>query len=120
MLSDNKQITFGAVDDPQVVIRWSEILENPGDLTWPSSIGLMQDRLHEKNMEVILDYEEIISNRTFVRVEDRHPVAGYGLTYLKRLLNIRSMIPDTDPIYEDPIHLTVALALHCPERLSRL
>ena len=53
--------------------------------------------------------------------EERHPVANYGVTYLRRLFNRNMIIPDSEPIFEESVRLITALglAIHANDQIDR-
>jgi len=119
------QIVFGNAKEPHVYISWSkEKKDDAGELFWP----LESDdddaeptiRLHERDISIVLtESTPEPERRISIITEERHPLCGYGVTYLRRVLNVDVITLDNDPIYEESVKLITALAIHVSRRLDR-
>jgi hypothetical protein len=118
------QIVFGDAKEPHVYISWSkEKKDDAGELFWPLESDDDADptiRLHERDISVILtESAPEPERRIFITTEERHPLCGYGVPYLRRVLNVDVITLDNDPIYEESVKLITALAIHVSRRLDR-
>jgi len=118
------QIVFGNANEPHVYISWSkEKKDDAGELFWPSEKDDDIEptiRLHEQDISIVLtESEPEPERRISIITEERHSLCGYGVTYLRRVLNVDVITPDDDPIYEESVKLITALAIHASRRLNR-
>ena len=112
-LAEHDDVVFGQSAEPHIYIRWIDI---GSDQELPSA----QMRLHDRNMEVYIDlkgYQDETERRFPMATEERHPVRGYGTTFLKRLLNVNLLIPEGHAVYEDAAKFVTMYAIRCAENL---
>ncbi|KAL9621135.1 MAG: hypothetical protein Q9160_004386 [Pyrenula sp. 1 TL-2023] len=116
-------VKFGNSGITQLIISWSSRINREADdlCFWTIHGGSRGAviRLHEKDMSVILTCEPQNKERLITGAEERHPLEGWGFTYLKRLLNFDTIILDNDPVYEESLKLIAGVAVHASRRLRR-
>lgn len=116
-------ILFGSEKTAHVTIIWSrETKEYANQLFWPTETEDEEPtvRLLDKSLSVILEETPDPEQKVFQGgTEERHPVADYGTTYLRRLFNSSLITPDSDPIYEESVKLITAMAIHANDHLDR-
>jgi hypothetical protein len=115
-------IIFGNAAEAHVFIAWSQKkTEDAEELFWPneSEDPDLIIRLHEQDMTVIFSCEPLEDDSLTTRVEERHPLAGYGTTYLRRILNVDATTSDDDPIYFEAVSLVTGFAIHASRRMDR-
>jgi hypothetical protein len=119
------QIVFGNAKAPHVCSSWSkEKKDDAGGLFWPSESddddAEPTIHLHERDISIVLtESTPERERRISIITEERHPLCGYGVTYLSRVLNVDVITLDNDPIYEESVKLITALAIHVSRRLDR-
>ena len=115
-------IIFGNAAEAHVFIAWSQKkTEDAEELFWPNESEDPDPiiRLHEQDITIIFSYEPLEDDSLITRVEERHPLAGYGITYLRRILNVDTITSDNDPIYFEAISLITSFAIHVSRRIDR-
>jgi hypothetical protein len=119
----SRPILFGnSRKPPQVTIEWTQPNSDyAGELFYPSSTEIEGPEIHllDRDMQIVVRCIPDESDRTDISGEDRHPLLGWGRTYLRRLLNTSLLTTDQDPIYEEVIYLVTALAINVSQRLDR-
>jgi hypothetical protein len=55
----------------------------------------------------------------FCPVRERHPLTGYGTTYLRRVLNTDCLTSDHDPIFNELPNLVTGLAIVSAQNRDR-
>jgi hypothetical protein len=118
----SQPIFFGDGSKPHVTIEWTQQnREYAGQLFYPSSTEDSGPEMHllDQDMQIVLRCITDENDRTDITGEDRHPLLGWGRTYLRRLLNTSLLTTDQDPIYEEFINLATALAVNASQRLDR-
>ncbi|KAL9618985.1 MAG: hypothetical protein Q9160_006379 [Pyrenula sp. 1 TL-2023] len=116
------KVVFGTAKEIQLYISWAhEDTSVEYDLTWPykSEDQGPSIRLHEKDMSVILECKPQEEENFIIHAEARHPIKGYGLTYLSRILNTDAITPENDPAYGEFVKLSSGLAVHASKRFDR-
>lgn len=119
--SDTKLI-FGNQHSPHVIITWTQnTIEDAAYLEWWSAGVDVQPeiRLLDSKMTIVLESAQEPEGQRPIFAEERHPLANYGVTYLKRLFNTVAIISDNDPIYEESAKWAIAMAIHADRRLDR-
>ena len=116
-------ISFGDEQNPHVLIVWSKLIPYSASLIPVShkdeeklqpSIKLL-----DEDMSVMLDSTPDSERWTDIAVETRHPLLGYGATYLHRMFNADIITNDLDPIYEESVKLIIAIAIWVSQRIDR-
>ena len=130
-------ISFGDEQNPHVLIVWSKLIPSSASLI-PSSASLIPSsaslipvshkeeqklqpsiKLLDEDMSVMLDSTPDSERWTDIAVETRHPLLGYGATYLHRMFNADIITNDLDPIYEESVKLIIAIAIWVSQRIDR-
>jgi hypothetical protein len=117
-------VVFGNSDEQQVFITWTGIqVEGGGELFYPHGDEEMnQDQviqLLDKDASVLVSCEPEEDKPLYRTAAERHPLTGYGTTYLRRILNVDCITPDTDPIYSEAVAIITGLAVYASQRMSR-
>jgi hypothetical protein len=121
----SRPIVFGAGrESPQVMIEWTQPNSDyAGELYYPKTFNMEEEgpeiHLLDSDMQIILRCMADEDDRNGITCEDRHPLLGWGRTYLRRLFNTTLLTADQDPIYEEVIYLITALAVNISKRLDR-
>lgn len=123
-----QSIVFGAPDDVQVYINWTQepaSALNDADEFWWSTGSLKEDtivRLHDGDptTSILLECKPEKDEKLQIEVKERHPLAGYGTTYLRRILNVSMITDETNPLYSECVKMAVALAIHASRRMCRV
>ena len=107
--SPDGEVTFGTSGSPQVIIKWAgwelhHYYWKAKDTTSPVVYLLDGD------MHVLLMAEPTENEGVDIEGQERHRLKGYGTTFLRRLLNMDSMIADDDPIYAEVVQYAIAFA----------
>ncbi|KAI4122401.1 MAG: hypothetical protein LQ347_006510, partial [Umbilicaria vellea] len=115
-------LVFGDQQSPHMIITWP--LNTIGDenyLEWDAGRVDIQPeiRLLDSKMTVVLESTQEAEGGRGIHAEERHPLANYGITFLKRLFNTVMIISDKDPIYEESAKWATAMAIHADRRLDR-
>jgi hypothetical protein len=120
----SRAVVFGAQEAAQVHIAWSPPDEYDSEsLSWDNDTTTTgpEIRLYDKDMSVILscipEEEDSLLNSD-IAIE-RHPLRGYGVTYLRRTVNFRSIVDENHPVYGETVNMIVALALQASRKLDR-
>ena len=86
----SRPIHFGRGSKPQVTIEWTKKNgELAGELFYPSESEDQEPeiRLLDAKQEIALRVHPDEESRDSIQADDRHPLLGWGSTYLHRLLN---------------------------------
>jgi len=117
-------VSFGVREAAQVHILWYQPGEyDSGSVSWDDDTTTIgpEIRLHDSEMSVILsctpEEEDNLLNRDIAA--ERHPLRGYGVTYLQRTINYRNIVHDNHPAYGDTVNIIVGLALQASRKLDR-
>lgn len=121
------QVVFGNPEEIHVYIDWSENVALSGAMTAQRYVNdssyCKPDEpvihLHEKDMSVVLLCENDPKERLFTDMDERHPLGGYGTTYLERCLNFKAITPDRHPIYQELSSFATGLAIYNSNNLYR-
>ncbi|KAL9078110.1 MAG: hypothetical protein Q9157_002965 [Trypethelium eluteriae] len=76
-------------------------------------------RLLDSESNIILACEPDEEGGLTSRVDERHPLRGYGTTYLRRLFNLNFITMENEPIYPEAVGLITGLALSASSRMGR-
>ena len=120
-----EKIIYGDDAEPHVTIRWSTEASAPSQQGIPIHYPLENDEsdveiyLYDASMSVQLGCAPEDGDQHFRSVRERHPLTGYGTTYLRRLLNTDCITSDQDPIFEEIPNLVMGIAAVAAQNRDR-
>ena len=117
-----EEAKFGSATTPNVVIlsqRKSRGRDYGMQLMIESRLGDPIIRLHKIDMSIIFECQPTPDSRIPMRIEERHPLAGYGTESLIRLFNSWCITPRDDPIYKEASLFVAAQTIHLSTKLYR-
>ncbi|KAH7068945.1 hypothetical protein BKA63DRAFT_520351 [Paraphoma chrysanthemicola] len=113
----SERIVYGDGAEPNITIYWSEkaYMGARRDISVQYPLEDKQSEveihLYDESMSVQLGCAPEDGEQRFCSVRERHPLAGWGTTYLRRLLNTGRITIDTDPIFDEIPNLITGLAV---------
>ena len=109
-------VFFGVGGNPQVIIKWSKEWEvfEAEQLSHPTACLL------DREMNVILTTSPEENEAIQIEGEERHRLEGYGTTFLHRLFNKTSVVPDNLTVFSEAAYLAVAFAIAISRVLRRV
>lgn len=110
-------VFFGS-SDPQVIIEWTKEEDDhspfaPRVLKGPDP----EVRLLDGDMSVLLRVCPDLQDQGVLASDDRHPLLGWGTTFLRRTMNTNEIVQDDSPIYQDLVQFITAAAVYTSRRL---
>ncbi|KIX95295.1 uncharacterized protein Z520_08812 [Fonsecaea multimorphosa CBS 102226] len=115
-------VSFGDAEGPHVIIHWRRAdLPDREELDWneEGDEDGPEISLHETDMTVLLTCKPEDHDSEHLFAAERHPLSGYGTVFLRRSLNVDTIISDDDEIYKEVVCLTVGFAIAASQRMAR-
>ncbi|KAL9084711.1 MAG: hypothetical protein Q9165_007959 [Trypethelium subeluteriae] len=118
----NGDVIFSNGKEDQVFITWEgQEKKDVGELFWPGESEDMDPiiRLLDSESNITLACEPDEEEGLTSRVDERHPLKGYGTTYLRRVFNVNAITLENESIYPEAVGLITGLALSASTRMDR-
>ncbi|OAP65588.1 hypothetical protein AYL99_01560 [Fonsecaea erecta] len=115
-------VVFGDAKEPHVIIRWTWTERPDRDELYWSADGDEEGPeicLNEADMTVLLVAKPEDHDSEMLYSAERHPLAGYGTVFLRRSLNVDTIISDDAEIYKEVVCFTVGFAIAASQRMAR-
>ena len=104
-------VRFGVDPSPHVTILWKS------DYGGRIGLGQADVCLLDSAMSVVLRVDSSDISLHTISHAERHSMKDYGTTWIRRRFNMRTLLIDDDPIFQEVVQLLAAMAITVSKRL---